>query len=84
MVYVDEMKRSKWRHKNACHMFADSEMELVSFAEEIGLKARWWHRSRKGILHYDLVAKFRKKAIELGAKEVSAREMVRLMSQKEG
>ena len=77
MVYVDEMRRSRWRYAVSCHMFADDEQELIAFAAEIGLKERWWHRSRNGILHYDLVERFRKKALAAGAKEVRTKDMLR-------
>ena len=52
-----------------CHLTADSVEELHAFAREAGIKRFWFHRSRKGVPHYDLNPENRKRALEAGAKE---------------
>jgi Protein of unknown function (DUF4031) len=69
------------------HLVSDSDLnELHEFANKIGLKSHWfqmqsgknWHP------HYDLITRYKKpnsrliyKAVELGAKLVSPKEIVR-------
>ena len=59
-----------------CHMMADSIEELHAFADRLGLKRRCCH-----VDHYDLTPGRRKTAVELGAKEVNSRELIRLRRQ---
>ncbi len=60
-----------------CHMVSDtSEVELHAFAARIGLKREWAQlRPKSSAAHYDLTATKRALAVELGAAEVSAREL---------
>jgi len=57
------------------HLFCTDEQFLHEFASAIGLSRVWFHVSRKGLFHYDLVEKFRKKAIKNGATEISRNEI---------
>lgn len=78
MVYVDcphkfiseipQAKRSgaKWDHE-WCHMWADTEEELVAFAKTIGLKKEWLQKSKKWLPHYDLLPPIRDRALKRGA-----------------
>jgi hypothetical protein len=50
-----------------CHLLADTPEELHAFAEKAGIKRFWFHRSRKGVPHYDLNPENRLKAIRSGA-----------------
>ena len=65
----------------ARHMVStDSEEELHAFADKLGMRRRWYQS--KGMClkqpHYDLTnANMVKKAIDMGAGEVSPRELVR-------
>ncbi len=79
MVYVDEMVNNLWKLRGKivknCHMWSDkSTAELVDFAERIGLKKNWIQRSRRGIVHFDLVERLRKKAVQSGATPLKNRE----------
>ncbi len=80
MVYVDALlawpKTSKWPYKFSCHLFADSVIELHSFAKKIKLKRIWFQK--ESIPHYDLTSHKRQKAILAGAKEVERKEAVRI------
>ena len=77
MIYVDSLrvynrKRSKW-----CHMATDGDVkELHDFAAAIGLKRHYFQGGR--LPHYDLVGNKRALAVQRGAKEVEATELVRL------
>ena len=64
---------SRW-----CHMVSDrSAEELHAFAARIGLKREWAQlRPRASAAHYDLTPRRRAMALELGAVEVTSRELV--------
>lgn len=68
-VYVDRLLNHGWRLGRSCHLTADSLQELHEFAENLGMKRRWFQVSRKGVPHYDLTAARRKVAVFLGAIE---------------
>ena len=74
MVYVDRIMtvkpNKKYRWWKACHLTADCIDELHLFACKLGLKAEFAHKSRSGVLHYDLCASKRRKAVVLGAREI--------------
>lgn len=88
MVYVDlpftwpidcvkdgQTRRVAARSGNQwCHMWADTDAELHAMAEAIGLKRAWHQLSRRGFSHYDLIPSKRKKALKLGAIEMTLRE----------
>ena len=74
-VYVDSMmscrKNQKWPWTESCHLFADNERELHTFAAVLGLK-REWHKTGD-FSHYDLTGRMRAIAVTLGAREVDRR-----------
>lgn len=84
-VYVDPLidwgGSAKFRWKQSCHMVADSEEELHAFALKIGLKREW--AQTDGLLHYDLTESKRNKAIQLGAKEITMRDLAERMKEEE-
>jgi hypothetical protein len=104
MVYVDSLVNAISNNPQAyragarsghqwCHLWADSEKELVAFAETLGLKREWiQHKKIKvfavggsrivDLTHFDLVPSRRQKAIDLGAKQVNIREFIRDKIQK--
>lgn len=78
-IFVDEMVNNLWKIRGRivknCHMWSDeSTEELLNFAEKIGLKKKWVQKSRRGLIHFDLVKKLRDKAIENGAVALTNRE----------
>lgn len=82
MVYVDELvcvgRRAPACFQNyACHMMADTEVELQVMARQIRLRRNW----RQGD-HYDLTRNKRRDAIVAGAVEVNALDLVYLRRRK--
>lgn len=78
-IYVDnafiEHNNSKW-----CHLIGDTEKELHYFALMIGLELRWFQSPPKvKYPHYDIVETKRKLAVQLGAVEVSTRELIKIL-----
>jgi hypothetical protein len=73
MVYVD-LPIHPWRNKKWCHLIADNEAELHSFAAKLGLK-REWYQNHRIQPHYDITASKRAKAIELGAIAIETKQM---------
>ncbi len=78
-VMVDSLRRyaqaplgiERW-----CHMAADSGFEeLHAFAERLGVPRRAFQGD-----HYDLPPRLRERAAELGAEEVSTRELLLRMA----
>ena len=62
-----------------CHLTADTAGELHAFARRLGLRPSWCQASRRDkIVHYDVTEGMRKRAIAMGAKEISVREAMRL------
>ena len=78
MVYVDDMKAG-FRNMIMCHLFADSDEELMDFAKRLGLKPAWKHND-----HFDISQSKRKLAVEIGAKEITQREMAIMVGKKRG
>ena len=76
-VYVDALIDWGWKLGPSCHMAADSDEELHTFAASIGLKRYWVQTHAKYRLHYDLTASRRKLAIKLGAIELSFSEFIK-------
>jgi len=74
-AYVDALKpclrNARWRHDESCHLLADSEEELVSFASRIGLRPSWVQRGK--LVHFDLTEGKRRVAVASGAVEVGDR-----------
>lgn len=81
-VYVDKLISTvptpQWRFSFACHLVADTTMELHAFARRLGLRSEWYQLSQGKIPHYDLTAAKRKQALILGASEISGRELIQM------
>ena len=81
-IYVDGLVNNLWKLRGKivknCHMWSDqSTEELLDFAEKIGLK-RSWVQTGSWLTHFDLVQKYRDKAIENGAIPLNRRDTVSL------
>lgn len=62
-----------------CHMVADSREELDAMADKIGVARKWIQYPGSNREHYDICKSKRAKAVALGAKEVTAYELVRIV-----
>lgn len=66
-VYVDDV-RHPFGRMIMCHMWADSEAELVAMAGLIGVRAKWIQRPPKASwVHFDISLGMKAKAIKQGA-----------------
>ena len=76
-VYVDQLfacsPTRHWHYRRACHLLADTDVELEAFARRLYLKPGWKHGD-----HYDLTPNKRRAAIAAGAIEVNAGALVRI------
>lgn len=88
-VYVDDayiqasVNSGPLKHKSRwCHMTADSTEELVSFALKLGLQEKYIQFPGTWKEHFDITEPKRKKAVLLGAIEVSFRERIIEMGKK--
>lgn len=81
-VYVDELR--KYPHalpffrEGACHMSADTQLELIEFALSIGLKPAWIQRPGTPYEHFDLTVSKRKLALAKGAVFRPVKDWIRL------
>jgi len=72
-VYVDNLFDYGWHLGRSCHMFADTEAELHTLADKIGMR-RSWYQANSFVPHYDLTARRRRAAVEAGAIELDRRQ----------
>lgn len=77
-VYVDNM-RAPYRRMIMCHMIADTDEELRSMAERIGVQQRW-HQGD----HFDICLEKRALAVAAGAVEITQRQLGAMMIRKRG
>lgn len=87
-VFVDDMNMRARVANGAktvdavwCHMTADTSEELLEMAEKIGLNPRWIQYPGTWKEHFDVTASRRRKAVLLGAVEVSWRDRARAARQ---
>ncbi|MBA2288331.1 MAG: DUF4031 domain-containing protein [Ktedonobacteraceae bacterium] len=80
MIYVDEARHyptCKLPTKYWCHMAADGNLkELHAMACQLGLQHIWFH-NKAARPHYDITPLQRAQAIQLGARAVSSKDLVR-------
>ena len=77
-VYVDNV-RIRYGRMIMCHMIADTSEELNNMADLIGVSRRWRQNSGTNREHYDICLNKRASAIQRGAREITARQLVELM-----
>lgn len=78
VVVVDEA-RLPFRGALWCHLWSADEVALHRLALQLELKPEWFQGNNLRFRHYDLSPTKRKKAIALGAKEVTAYELVQMV-----
>lgn len=73
-VYVDDM-RAPFGRLLMCHMLADTDEELHTMADRIGVARRWWQSPEKTSgSHYDIALSKRALAVAAGAVEITMRQ----------
>jgi hypothetical protein len=80
-VYVDDQENN-YRYMKMCHMIADTRRELINMVDRIGVHRRHIQRPDTPYEHFDICKEKRKLAVEFGAVEVSARELVHIIKQR--
>lgn len=83
MVYVDDSKHHLGQMV-MCHMMADTTEELLAMADRIGVQRKWLQRKGGPREHFDVCMAKRKLAVAAGAKEVTSRDLVRLIRERRG
>lgn len=74
-VYVDDAY-IPFRNMLMCHMIADTPDELHAMAQRVGLRRSWFQDH--SVPHYDVSKSRRALAVDLGAKEITSRELVEI------
>ncbi|MFG1226077.1 DUF4031 domain-containing protein [Xanthobacter wiegelii] len=72
-VYVDDMylhPMGRFGRMKMSHMIADTEEELHAMASRIGIARRWYQGD-----HYDVSMGMREKAISLGARAITLKQL---------
>ena len=77
MIYVDDMK-APYGRMLLSHMMADTQAELFSAADALGIDRRHIQKRGTEYEHFDVSQSKRKIAVEqLGAKEVTGKWMIK-------
>ena len=76
-VYVDNIDLPYGR-MIMCHMMADTLEELHEMADKIGIQRKWF-QDKPRFPHYDISKSKKALAIQHGAKEITAKELVTMM-----
>lgn len=82
MVYVDDMYKyslGKFGRMKMSHMMTDTTEELLGMVDKIGLNKKWIQYPNTPNEHFDISISMRNKVVELGAKEVTTRELVEII-----
>lgn len=75
MVYVDNMRATLGRMR-MCHMIADSTAELLEMSDRIRVSRHWIQYPGTYREHFDICLSKRRLAIEAGAIEITAHDLV--------
>lgn len=81
MVYVDNMQARLGRMK-MCHMVADTDDELHTMADRIGVARRHHQKPGTPHSHYDICLAKRKLALKSGAIEINRSQLGALIKAK--
>lgn len=83
MVYIDNFEAPFGRMR-MCHMIADTTEELLAMVDKIGVQRKWIQYPGTYNEHFDICLTKKKKAIEFGAKEITARQYAEMVNQRPG
>ena len=76
-VYIDDFNYL-YGPMLMCHMMADTTDELLEMVDKIGVKRKWIQYPGTPKEHFDICLTKKKKAIALGAIEVTSRELAEM------
>lgn len=77
-VFVDDMhltQMGQFGRMKMSHMIADSPDELLAMADKIGVARKWIQRAGTHLEHFDVSLGARQKAVQLGAVEITMKEL---------
>lgn len=74
MIYIDDAN-IKYGRMIMCHMVADTKQELVDMADAIGVPRKYIQKANTYQEHFDICLAAKRRALALGAKEVTRREL---------
>ena len=80
-VYVDNM-HAKFGRMIMCHMIADTTLELYEMADMIGVARKWIQDAGTTREHFDIALTKKAKAISHGAKLIDAKELGRILHER--
>lgn len=83
MVYIDNFN-CPYRGMLMCHMIADSTEELLKMVDAIGVNRKWIQAAGTYQEHFDICLAKKKKALALGAKEITTRELSKMTLSRKG
>lgn len=81
MVYIDNMNAS-YRGMIMCHMIADTTEELLDMVDKIKVNRKWIQYPGTHHEHFDICKSKKDKAIKLGAKEITMKELAIITQKK--
>jgi hypothetical protein len=70
LVYVDDM-RADFGRMVMCHMVADTDEELHTMADKIGVARKWHQKPGTARSHYDIALSKKALALHFGAKQIT-------------
>lgn len=73
-VYVDGAAHAYGRMV-MCHMIADTRDELLAMADAIGVQRKWLQNAGEPSEHFDVCKSKRAVAVQLGAVEITGRQL---------
>lgn len=76
-VYIDNFN-APYRGMIMCHMIADTRKELLEMVDKIGVQRKWIQDFGTPREHFDICLKKKKKAVDFGAIEITAKELVKI------
>jgi hypothetical protein len=82
--YVDTVRAypgAGLRYTRFCHLLADTPEELHAMADELGIPRRFY-QDHPWRWHHDLPEHLRARAVELGAQELTLREVGALLARR--
>lgn len=80
-VYVDD-KQIPYGRMKMCHVGADSKEELLEMMTKIGIDHKYIQQEGNWREHFDISQAKKKLAVKFGAIEVSSKELIRLLRDK--